>query len=86
MFSTITIALSTSIPSARMRLNNTTMFIVMPTSCMMLKDNSIESGIAIPTNDALRMPSAKSNTATTRMSPETMLFSRLLTMLRMSSD
>ena len=86
MFSTTTIALSTSIPSARMRLKSTTMFIVKPMSCMMLKESSIESGIAMPTNDAFAMPRKKSRTATTRISPEMMLFSRFDTIFRMSCD
>ncbi len=86
MFSTTTIALSTSIPSARISENSTTMFIVIPTACITMNDSSIESGIAIATNDALRTPRKKSSTATTRISPEMMLFSRLLTILWISSD
>ena len=86
MFSTTTMPLSTNIPNARIRLNSTTMFIVKPIICMMLNDISIESGIAIPTNDAVCTPSTKSSTPTTRMRPEMMLFSRLLTMSRISSD
>jgi hypothetical protein len=86
VFSTTTIALSTSIPSARIRLNSTTMFIVKPISCMMLKESSIESGMAIPTKDALATPRKKRRTATTRMSPETMLFSRFETIFRISAD
>ena len=86
MFSITTMALSTSIPRARIRLNNTTMFIEKPTRLIMLNDSSIESGIANPTNGAVRTPSTKISTAITRSSPEMMLFSRLLTMPAMSSE
>ena len=86
MFSTTTMALSTSMPRARIRLNSTTMFRVNPTSCRTTKEISIDSGIAIPTNGAVRTPRKNSSTATTSSNPEMMLFSRLLTMPRMSSD
>ncbi len=69
-----------------MRLNSTTMFIEKPTKRMIENDSSIESGIARPTNGAVRTPSTKISTATTRMSPEMMLFSRLLTMSWMSDE
>jgi hypothetical protein len=42
----------------------------------------MESGIATPTKDAFRTPSTNNRTDTTRIRPEMMLFSRLLTMLR----
>ena len=86
VFSTTTIALSTSIPSARMRLNSTTMFMVKPISCITLKESSIESGMAMPTKEAFAIPRKNRSTATTRMRPEMMLFSRLETILRISSD
>ena len=86
MFSTTTMALSTSMPRARIRLNSTTMFRVKPTICMITNEISMESGIASPTNGAVRRPRKNSSTATTSSSPEMMLFSRLLTMPRMSSD
>ena len=79
-------ALSTSMPRDRMRLNRTTMFMVNPTNWMILTDNSMESGIASPTNDALRTPMKKSRTDTTSMRPDMMLFSRLLTILSISFD
>ncbi len=86
MFSTTTIALSTSMPRARISENSTTMFIEKPTSRMMLNDSSMESGMASPTKGAVRTPSTKSSTTRTRIRPEMMLFSRLLTMPRISSD
>ena len=82
MFSTTTIALSTSIPSARMSENRTTMFIVKPRICITLNERNIDSGMAIPTNEAFRTPRTNSSTATTRIRPEMMLFSRLLTISR----
>ena len=86
MFSTTTMALSTNMPSARIKLNNTTMFMVKPTKRITLNDNSIDSGMAVPTNEEVRTPRKNNRTPTTRMSPEMMLFSRLLTMFRISID
>ena len=40
----------------------------------------MDSGIASPTNSALRAPMKTSRTTTTRMKPETMLFSSSLIM------
>ncbi len=86
MFSTTTMALSTSMPSARIRLNSTTMFRVKPIICMITNEISMDSGIASPTNGAVRVPRKNSSTAITSSSPEMMLFSRLLTMSLMSFD
>ena len=79
MFSTITTALSTSIPSAMMRLNRMTKFSVSPITEKMTNESSIESGMAMPTSVALRTPRKNSSTAITKMMPEMMLFSRSAT-------
>ena len=68
MFSTTTMPLSTNMPSARIKLNKTTMLSVKPTICRMVNDINIDSGIATPTNDAVRKPSTSSNIPVTRMS------------------
>ena len=75
MFSTITMALSTSMPVASTRLNSTIMFSVVPQTAISVKPISSESGIASPTNTALRTPRNTSRTATTSTKPEKMLFS-----------
>ena len=86
MFSTTTIALSTSIPSARMSEKSTTMFIDTPSSLSTPKDRNIDEGIEMATNREVRSPRKKSSTLTIRMSPEMMLFSSELTMEKMSRD
>ena len=86
MFSTTTIALSTSIPSARMSENSTTMFMDTPSSLSTPKDRNIEEGIEMATKSDVRSPRKKSSTLTIRMSPEMMLFSSELTMEKMSRD
>ena len=52
---------------------------------MTRNDKNIDSGIEIATKPALRTPRKNINTARTRISPEMMLFSRLLTIIWMSS-
>ena len=79
-------ALSTSIPSARIRLKSTTMFMVMPTSCKILNDSSIDRGMARPTKKALRTPMKNNSTSTTKSNPKMMLFSRLSTIALIHSD
>ena len=56
MFSTITMALSTSIPRARMRENSTTMFRVIPSTFRVMKVRSMEKGMATPTKNEFRNP------------------------------
>ena len=80
MFSTTTIALSTNIPKANIKENKTIIFMVMPSALRMMNDKNIESGMDIPTKDALRTPKKNSRTPITRISPEMILFSKLLTM------
>ncbi len=86
MFSTITMALSTSMPRARMRLNSTTMLRVMPKMRSTTKVMSMENGMATPTNSELVKPRNRNSTATTRIRPLMMLFSSSWTMVRISSD
>ena len=86
MFSTITMALSTSIPNARMSEKSTTMFIEIPRSHRTTKDRNMDVGMEIATKIEVRRPSTKSRIPTISTSPEMMLFCRLLTMSPMSAD
>ncbi len=86
MFSTMTIPLSTSIPSARTNENSTITFRVMPMEFNIRKDISIDIGMAIPTNNAFRNPRKNSKTPTTRMIPKMIEFSRLDTISRVTLD
>ena len=79
IFSTTTIALSTNIPRANINENKTIMFMVMPSALRMMNDKNIERGMDIPTKDAFRTPKKNNNTPITRISPEIILFSKLLT-------
>ena len=83
MFSTTTIALSTSMPSARISEKSTTMFSVMPIARSTMKLSSIEKGIAEPTKSEFVQPRKRKSTATTRIRPLRMLFSSSRTMSRM---
>ena len=78
-FSTTTIPLSTSIPSAMIKANNTIMLMVIPSMPRMRNDINIESGIAIPTNIAFLVPRKNNSTRTTRITPKMILFSRFET-------
>ena len=86
MLSTTTIELSTSMPTASTSEKSTIMLSVMPESCTTMKVSSIDSGIAAPTNRALRRPMVKKSTTTTSTTPVRTLFSRSATMMRMSFD
>ena len=44
-----------------------------------MNDINIDNGMAIPTNKAFLKPKKNNNTATTRITPNMMEFSRLLT-------
>ena len=79
-------ALSTSIPRARIRLNNTIMFIEMPRILSIMNERNIDAGIEIATNTEVPAPRKKRSIATIKISPETMLFSRLDTITSISSD
>ena len=52
---------------------------VMPSALRIMNDKNIESGMDIPTKDALRTPKKKSRTPITKISPEMILFSKLFT-------
>ena len=86
MFSTTTIALSTSIPNARIKLKSTIMFMVMLKTFSTMNERNIDAGIEIATNTEVPAPRKKRRTATINISPETMLFSRLDTIWSISSD
>ena len=65
---------------------STTIFIVVPDTYRNSIPINIDKGIAIPTNDALRNPRKNSNTRITKITPEIILFSRLLTSFRVFTD
>ena len=73
-------------PRAKIKLNNTTMFMVIPAIWRTANEMNMDSGMARPTNHAVLAPSTNNSTPTTKMRPEMMLFSSELTMLRMSFD
>ena len=86
MFSTTTIPLSTNIPSANIKPNNTIIFRVTPIILSKIKDISMDSGIAIPTKRAFRNPKKNKSTKTTKITPIMMLFSRFNTCFFVSLD
>ena len=86
MFSTTTMPLSTNIPKAMTKENKTMVFKVTPRKLKIIKDSSIERGMAIPTNNAFLKPKKKYSTATTKMIPSTMLFSKSATIVLVSLD
>ncbi len=86
MFSMITTALSTSIPSAMMRLNSMMKFSVWPIAENTRKLRNIESGMATPTSAAFRTPRKNRSTAITKRMPAMMLFSRSWTSVSTFSD
>ncbi len=73
-------------PSARIRLNSTTMFSVVSVAYITLNVISIDTGIARATMTALRKPRKTKMTISTRISPLRMLFSRSETISRISCD
>ena len=79
-FSTMTIALSTNIPSAMISAKSTIMFRVIPKASMKRNASSIESGMARATKNEFRTPMKKSSTPTTRSRPVMIPFSSSLTM------
>ena len=86
MFSTTTMPLSTSIPRAITKENKTIVFKVTPRKLKIIKDSNIERGMAIPTNSAFLKPKKKYRTATTKIIPSTMLFSKSATIVLVSLD
>ncbi len=73
-------------PSAKIRENKTIVLSVTPKALRMIKDKNIDSGMAIPTNKALRKPKKNINTPTTKIIPKIMLFSRSETCVIVLSD
>ena len=86
MFSMMTTALSTSIPSAMMRLKRMMKLSVSPMTLNTRKLRNIESGIASPTSAAFRTPRKNRSTAMTKRIPAMMLFSRSCTSVTTCSD
>ena len=82
MFSTTTIPLSTSMPSASTNENNTITLNVMPRALRIMNDINIESGMATPTNRALRNPRKNNKTPTTSKTPKMMEFCNSSTCVR----
>ncbi|CAI8174238.1 MAG: Uncharacterised protein [Crocinitomicaceae bacterium] len=78
-FSTTTIPLSTNIPRAKTKEKSTIIFKLTPAEFNKIKDKNIENGIAIPTKRAFLRPKKNSNTNTTKITPKTIEFSKLLT-------
>ena len=84
--SVTTMAPSTSIPTARIKLNKTTMFMVRPRFDKARMPSRNEPGMAMPTKPAERKPrAAMMITMTSRMALVT-LFCRSLSMVRMRRD
>ena len=79
MFSTITMALSTSRPNERIRLNRTTMLRVNPITLRIIILTKNERGIATATKRALLIPITKRRTKKTRTKPVIILFSKSVT-------
>ena len=69
MFSTTTIALSTSIPNARIRLKRTIIFIETPMAFSTINERNIDAGIEIATNAEVPAPRKKNSTPTMRIVP-----------------
>src|SRR4030042_565871 len=69
MFSTMTMASSTTRPITRVREKSTIMLSVMPMELSVIKVINIEKGIAMLTRMAFLMPITKKRTATTSIKP-----------------
>ncbi len=84
--STTTMAPSTSMPTAMIRLNSTTMLMVSPPAASARMAARKEPGMATPTSRALRTPRMPMMTMNTSSTAASTLFCRSVSMLRMSSD
>ncbi len=73
-------------PNARIKLNSTIMFMVMPMSFRSTKDRNMDAGIETATNIDVPAPRKNSRMTTIRIRPLTMLFSRLETISSICSD
>ena len=79
-------ASSTSMPTARMSENSTTMLMVKPASCSPSTPARNEAGMAIPMNTEARKPSANRMTMATRRTPVATEFCRSPSIWRMIFD
>ena len=86
VFSTTTIASSTTIPSAKMKANITSMFIVNPICGSMIYAKAILNGTDSPTNIALVMPIKNINTKTTKINPIIIVLLSSFKVLRVKRD
>ena len=86
MFSTTTIALSTSMPSARIRANSTIMLTWNSMRLSTINDRNIDNGIASPTNRAFLVPRNRNSTTITKIILIIMLFSRLCSCFSTNAD
>ena len=84
--SMVTMAPSTSIPTTRIRLNSTIIFMVMPKKNITVMAARKEPGIAMPTRMLGRIPRAKTITIITRIMAVRTLFSKSPSMLLISPD
>ena len=79
-------ASSTSMPTARMSENSTTMLTVSPASCSPSTPARKDAGIAIPMNSEARKPSANRITIATSSTPVRTEFCRSPSICRMTFD
>ena len=79
-------ASSTSMPTARMSENSTTMLMVSPASSSPSTPARNEAGIAMPMNSEARKPSANRMMTTTSSTPVATEFCRSDSICRMSFD
>jgi hypothetical protein len=79
-------ASSTSMPTARMSENSTTMFTVSPARCSPSTPARNEAGIAMPMNKEARKPSANSMITVTSRTAVTTEFCKSASMVRMVFD
>ena len=73
---------STSMPTARIRLNSTTIFTGRPSEDRVRMPSRKEPGMAMPTRPAERMPSAPTMTIMTSSTALRTLFRRSVSMVR----
>ena len=66
-------------PNANTSENSTIIFRLTPAEFSKINERNMENGIATPTNNAFLKPKKNKRTKTTKITPKTMEFSRLLT-------
>ena len=86
MFSTITMALSTSIPKAIISEKSTIILSVIPIACNTIKDISILNGIITAAKSEFSFPKNKKSTKNTNIKPVIRLFSSSCTIALISFD